>query len=585
MRANRVERAFGRAVQLLRPHDLGGLLRLASRLSAFEVWTPHNDSLSVFPLWNFQRSRSLADLILASGAEYQERPLVLTGEDWRGVVNACGDIADDPELFASVEAVDGTDAVYREFRRAMTRLGATQLWEQDPGSFETGGRMAAMWEVLAVTRRNRIPENQLAFVESVRPGVKSTLLGVPISELVMALRDVLIYFSLFNLKSHRFLSWWSPPLPSRDDADVGRVRRQMVVLSYLQRDDWHLKGELEFSAQRLVDVVRGVHEKLGRTRQPRAVEIERLEALLTLTARSVAELREMLRTDPVYSRGSRASRLSPLERFPAVRLGELEPTRYVIPNIRHFNKGVPAILEFILQSALGRDYQHARGALLHVYVWELLEQILPRLVIIPETAYRARGERKLSADLTVVDTHAKRIIGIEVKGRGIRLDTRLTMSDEDLDANFSDALSALRGLPQKIADVRTGLPEFREWQDAIGSTGDSPPILVAITREGLHLLSSLFQERERTAQSEQTVNLGRFPSCLISVAVFERAVEVAAREGRSLASLLEGHWERANSRDMSNADADQFGPFVRGSIKDSFATRFLPAEYYSRDDD
>lgn len=279
---------------------------------------------------------------------------------------------------------------------------------------------------------------------------------------------------------------------------------------------------------------------------------------------------------PEFLLGHPGKRLSPLERFPIVRVDDPagENLRYLAPNYRHLAKSFVTVVDFALNEALGSEYEQARGALFHLYLRQLLENRLPATLVIPETRYDTARGGKASPDLTLVDPMAGRMVPLEVKGRRINLATRLAVADEGLADNLGDAFDALRKLPGKVADMRANRPEFKRWREAIVSTGDTPPVLVVVLREGLHLLSHLLREQARLDPEHPLHELAE-PYCLLSADAFETAVEVARRSGRPLAELLEQHHQRSGLHDYTAPEADSFGETSPLAAKGTFAASFV----------
>lgn len=386
-------------------------------------------------------------------------------------------------------------------------------------------------------------------------------LGAPVSAVARGFHDLMTWQALSHQVLIRDLEGATPPSALR----LGMDSRQSQILSFL----FTLKGaaleaSLLFDTNRLLEVMYpGSPEDLRKS----------LEAFLRLASRSVAELRALLATAPEFSMGHVGGRLSPLERFPVVRVNPAgqEPA-YVVPNVRHLAKSFTPVVDFTLLEQLGPSYEQARGALLHLYLWELVEARLPRMVVIPETSYRVGKQRKDGPDLTLLDQGAGRLVAVEVKGRGLNLATRLTMDPAQLADNLKDAFKALLALPAKIGELYSNLPEYAPWTGAVRSTRASPPVLVVVLREGAHVLSHLLREEAKMPGHP----LHAFPHryTILAADTFERAVEVAHRSGLPLAEVLEAHWQRTATRDYSEPDADSFGG-VEIPEEETFAAGFI----------
>jgi hypothetical protein len=553
---------------LLKHCDLLALWNLCARLSLHEALTRTDDRFCVVPTLNLEKVRMLCNVVLGSRAGYNQTSTLPAAEDFGKILNDCHAALDDPEEVASLRAASGTDRVYLEFRRFLARMGAVQISPQEPLTWERAGRAVAMLDVLPKRFPERIPSAQRPEVELLLRRVPD-ILGVSSLELGRGFADLLAWQHAVHARVYRQLVAANPDLSRRENETEGEmVRRQArLTLAFLELagGDDHLVFGIEEIIGTLEQVLPG-YAALARPR---------IAAFLRLAARSAEELRELLHR-PEYQLGHLGKRLSPLERFPVVRLDTLpgEPRRYIVPNFRHFERSFAVVADFSLQEALGKDYEAARGALLHLYLRQLLEDRVPGAVVVPETRYdRARGGKD-SPDLTLIEPAAGRIVGIEVKGRGINLATRLTVGDEELKENLRDAYDALQKLPAKIADLRTGRLEFAEWREAIAATGDTPPVLVVVVRGGLHFLSQLI--REQVAQdANHPLAKVEHPYCLLSVDEFEQAVEVAKATGRSLADLLEQHDRRSADRDPGAPPPEWFGEKdERQEVPETFAASF-----------
>jgi hypothetical protein len=165
------------------------------------------------------------------------------------------------------------------------------------------------------------------------------------------------------------------------------------------------------------------------------------------------------------------------------------------------------------------------------------------------------------------------MILIEIKGRRIRLSTRLNMTEEELRENLGDAHEALRKLPRKLEDLYVGLPEYREYQEAIETTRGTLPVFVVVLSEGVFSMGELV--REMGARPNDPLYGYAYPYCVVSLDVFERAIETAHKRNEPLAPLLHKHWERSLRREYHGAGADSFdGSHIPES--ETFAGSFAP---------
>lgn len=555
------EQTLTHARGLLNGCDLLELWKLSARLSLHESLTPLEDPLCAFPVLNAETVRMLSHAVLSSHASYRQGGRLPGEQDFRKIVNDCNHALYDPDEMKPLQAARGTQRAHLELQRILVRIGAVQIPGQEPLVWERAGRLIAMLEDLPQRYPDRIPAGQREEVQRVLPRVEE-ILGVRVSDLARAFRDVLAWQIFVQELSLAALGTHAPPRRASTETREELARRQARIMFSFLGPEPLLDDYLVFTVGRILDAKLPAYSALARPR---------VEAFMRLAARSVDELRAML-SRPEFRIGHVGKRLSPLERFPVVRVDDPAggESCYVIPNYRDLAKSFNAVVDFALLEALGRDYEQARGALFHLYLRQLVEDRLPHFLVIPETRYdKARD----SPDLTLVDPHAERIIPVEVKGRQINLATRLTLGDEELAENLHDAFKALRKLPSKVVDLRAGRPEFEQWRPAITATGDSPPILVAVLRDGLHLLTHLLREQVNLDPEHPLHGLAE-PYCLLSADAFEKAIEVARWKGRSLAELLEDHYRRTALHDPIAPAADSFGEDLLPA-PGTFASSFL----------
>ena len=534
-----------------------------------EALTPIDVPHSAFPMLNSEKVRMLSHTVLESRAQYHQGGALPDNENFRKILNDCVDSLYDSSDIAVIQAARGIDCAHFEFQRFFVRTGAVQIPGQEPLVWERAGRLVAMLEVLPRRYPDRVPVGQRDAVARVLPQVPE-LRRATISELTRAFADLLGWQHFVQTRSYAAFCVLGLPLLGNDKTEDQRgSRRATLIMSFLKAQPV-LDDYLVFS----VEQVLGFLEKLNSPGYASAAR-GRLEAFLRLAARSADELRGML-PSPEFSQGHPGKRLSPLERFPVVRIDLLAPEqpRFVVPNYRYLAKSFGAIVDFTLTEHLGVKYEAARGALFHLYLRQLIEERLDDVLVIPETRYDQSKGGKDSPDLTLVEPVARRIIGLEVKGRRINLVTRLTLGDDELAENLEDAFAALVKLPGKIEDLRSDRPEFEEWRPAITATGDSPPILVVVLQEGPRLLSHLLHDQAHLDPDHPLARLAN-PYCILTADDLERAVEIAHRSGRPLSDLLEDHYRRSGTQDPTQPPAEMFGDSTIIPPADTFAASFL----------
>lgn len=548
--------------------DLLGLWKVSSRLSLLEVFTKPEDPFAAFPMLNSEKTRLFSQAVLSSSAVYTQDGVLPSSEDFRKIINDCNHILHDPDDLALVSSASGTDRAHLEFQRFFVRLAAQQFPGQRPDTWGDTGRLIAMFEVLPERHADRVPIAQQPQVRSVVASLEAVL-GARLSDLAIAFADILAWQTFLAQKNHRLFSASGLTHAKENESEEHRAERQALYLLSLILPvpvlDELLVADLTHVLKMLDLVTPGYSSEA----------MPRVQAFLNLAARSAGELRSMLRLAE-YQLGHHSKRLSPLERYPIVRVdppGEWGAPTFVVPNYRHLLESFPSIVDFTLADSLGTDYQAARGALLHLYLRQLVEDRLPDIVIVPETKYdQARGAKD-SPDLTLIDLRSGRLIAVEVKGRRINLATRISVSSEDLRNNLTDAFAALGRLAAKVTDLYSPRPEFSSWRAAIDQTRNAPPILVVVVREGLQFLSQFVSE-EVKQDPLHPLRRVHDPYCLLSSGDFERAVEIARSSKQSLGHLLAEHNRRSGERDYQSSPAEWFGQDTHEILQDSFARNY-----------
>jgi hypothetical protein len=485
-----------------------------------------------FPAINLEKVRMLGDLVLGSTAQDYKSGLIRPDRVRESLNYALRALSDEEGVRQLAELTELTSPEFA-VKFLMSRLGNVQRRNQDPRFEERTGRLIGMVEALPRTHRDRMPARFWSLADPVLASVKGVL-RVPIRDLAVCAHAVwMAYRGKFRDVLRRF--------PSPGAGSGPPDARLMEFLA--EHEEW-MRG-----------LVLSVEEG------------DPFDRFLALFSRTTLELRGM-RALAQHRQGSVARRLSPLERFPVVRLGSRE---VVVPNIRYLGRNFTDIIHFSLTDIDG--YFDVRGGLQELYLRSLVEDRLPAVTLIPETTYRRKkGEEVKGADLTVVE--GDRLILVESKAGRILAGTRLNATPEALIGDLGDAIGAVRKAPRKVADLYAGWPEFAQHQEAIDRTRGRPPLIVAVMGDEIEMMGELVaQLPEYFPEMPSPADIG--PYSIMGIDSFERAVEVASQGGEPLSAVLDSYIADAATGGPGarrlDVPGDDFEPV------DSFAVSFLRA--------
>jgi hypothetical protein len=557
-RSHTPEASLAHAKSLVNRTNLSFLWKISARLSLHNMYTQEDDPFFLMPLLSPEDIRLLGQVILSSnaGQQYDRRP---APDALRRVLNDCKDMMNNPQALERMMRFNETDRAHLALQIFLSETANTQFPGQDPRPEEKAGRTLAIFEVLPRQYPEKMSRESARLVSSLMPRIEA-FLGTSFTQLSLCFLALMNWQGISYHRSRHALAWnIQNPYAIRDLRN-----RRMVILGALFEDEPVLDDFLIFTGEQVARAMiqqsawDGFHQQFAK--------------FLRFFSSTTEELRRNAAEQPEFQVGSISNRLSPLERYPIVRIGERNGLHeLIIPNVSHFLKSFSAVIDYTLLTELGNDYSQARGALLELYIRCLVENRLPHLLVIPEVAYGHEVRR--GPDLTLIDRELGRIVLVEIKGRRILLGNRLNMTEEGLRANLEDAHSALSKLPRKLEDLYAGLSEYRDYQEAIDSTRGSTPIFVAIISEGVYSLGEIV--REMGNHPGDPLYEFPFPYCVVALDIFERAVETARIRSEPLIELLFGHWQRSLRREYQNAGADSFG----GSHipeSESFAGSFAP---------
>ena len=270
---------------------------------------------------------------------------------------------------------------------------------------------------------------------------------------------------------------------------------------------------------------------------------DKVSALFGTISGTTSELRALLDVPP-YNTGLLPYRLSPLERYPLVRLAQGGPTNgpYIVPSLAFLDRLITDLPHFVLQEGAEtrNRYWTTRGRVQEIYLERLVAARLPDLIVVPEKRYRAPGGEASGPDLTLLDSKRQRLIAVESKSKRIRAATRADPSDSPFVQDMAAACDALRRLPLKIRQMTEGIEEYQHLRDDFARCLQHTPVLVVVVGEGGELLAERF-EAVKAADSSILPVEEDLPYCIMDLELFEHAVELAASSGDGLANVLEAY--------------------------------------------
>ena len=278
-----------------------------------------------------------------------------------------------------------------------------------------------------------------------------------------------------------------------------------------------------------------------------------MTAFFKLISRSITDLRE-LNKEPQYQKGHISERLSPLERFPVIRLyGD----KYLIPNFRYFDIACTELLRFALQDLYeNNEYNEIMGSIQERYISELISSQLSKIEIIPEKKYKKSGSHYMGPDLTLIE--GNNLIAIESKAKHITLDTRLAFHSKYLIDDLSNSFQALQKLDnEKIPDILGIENVYTTWKIKIEKTKSNIPISVIIIGEGVISMQEIINSYLRS-NPEYFLNNLKYPYCIIDIVHFNNAVEIAKSIKLSLYNLLNEYWKSGKETKPKSSSAEEF---------------------------
>lgn len=537
------EDAFAFLVSLANRKDLGYLLEVGAGISAIAGFAePMTDSLA--RSCHYQVSRIVLDATLRSSAstEWTARP---RREDLSTIINNAIDATNFTGALQRMSAASGSSAARLEMTRFLAQLGQVQIAPFEHYPAILAGRAVGLLDDIPIRRRSEI-ERRVAGARQVLDLPAQQILGVSVLDAAK------VYLLILKWYADRW-NHLNARLPEGEQRKTEALR---------ELDDLALQNYWSFTPESV-------------TGHPGLFQAE-IRAFLNLFSRTPAELRvSNQELNSPYGIGHVSCRMLPLDRNPVVALSN---DRYLVPNVTIFRNAFGNVIDFSLMDAYrqyGLDdlYNQARGAALELYLEELISDRLPSCLLIPEIEYRSALGSKKSPDLCILDLSDRSLIAVEVKARRLSPAAAVETTDSDLDSNHGPSVDALRKLPGKIEDLFS-MPEFEPWQQQLAQIPEDRVIFVAVVGSAVFFHDELEPLRARLDPSHPLAQLDQ-PFCLLDLAVFERAVELARRHQLPLGQLLREHHEDTRAGDADTGAARLFRGREMPEPSDTFAWRFI----------
>jgi hypothetical protein len=291
----------------------------------------------LFPTLETEKIELLHRAIIESSAAEYKREL-LKGDEFPRIHNALNDSTAD-----WVSLLQGPEESQEKLLRFLSTMANQQIRLQERDLADRLGRSYAMFHDIPLQFGDELSE---------RLGGKFLDLSVAVQQrLGLTVREFLLLgFGLITLMGRRYNSNFcvSPELrKTTAHSEPGYIASHARVIADIIDKSKDIQVNLIFRAEDLVD--------------PKSLVfcIENVHKYLDLLSKTTLELRQMLRSETTFTIGSVPDRLSPLERYPIVRLTE---NRYIIPNLRHFDTAATDVIHFVLQDLYpDNTYNQLRG--------------------------------------------------------------------------------------------------------------------------------------------------------------------------------------------------------------------------------
>jgi len=541
---------FEEASKLLSTINLSDLLGVSSQLSCLDYYSGFEGGFSVlFPFLNFERMGMLSKAILRSGSrEYRQRPFDprILPELWNLLSNSTYfDVYTDEDISGEMKLL-----------KFMAKIGNAQFPYQQYNVRKDLARAYVLYHILPAEYDSELEKKHGKNYINIPDAFESST-GLSIREYLVT------SFTLFAFYLMQYGNCLKVPgeLMDKLNQELPEHSNRLEILIRLLMGFIHYKGPVRFQSffNKATLDIEGVGILNSRT----------IGNYLHLVSKSIKELQD-LQYDVPYSKGSISIRISPLERYPVV---SLDNNRYIIPNMRYFDSSILNIIHFHLQEAYPQNqFNDTFGSVFEEYPKLVFRERLPDLTLIPEQAYTKKTQF-LGPDITVIDDDDNYLIAVEVKSKKISLDTRLAPMSKSFEKDLDRIYTALKKLPDKVTDLKAGLPEYSRWQNHIDAIPKENIICVIVLYGSLVFLPEIVNQF-RLVEPDHFLNKFPYKYCVIGIDILEHAIELAHHGKGTLGSLLSEYYATSRKLGPKESAAEMFGNISIDS-EDYFLKKYI----------
>ncbi len=529
------KQSFTKAVQMLNKYNLTDLWCFCSQLSCLEFFSKlkiENDIF--FPQLHFERVSMLTKAILASNTREYKKEIIKSNSL--------------PKLFNLL--LDATyfdikdnniDDPNKQLLQAFSKIANAQFQFQQYNIRTDLARTYLLYQI--------IPEQEEKFL---KVKYKKSYVDIPKSfedHNGLKIKEYLIVafaiFALYLIKYGKFLEI----NPEKILEIKSEIENQITPSDYIFKILFQFIDSLTSRRNAFLfnptDLI---------IKDSNILDEEIINKYLSIVSRSPKKLGKLLHTS-VYRKGSISIRLSPLERYPILKLLN---EQYLVPNMRYFDSAIEKLIHFEMQEYYpDNQFNNTFGGVFEKYVLKLIQERINDVIVIPEIAYKKK-ELVDGIDSIIIDSKNNALIAIEVKSKKISLDTRISPVSESFNNDMQRIYEALKKLPSKIEDLYAGLPEYQKWQHEINKIPKKNAICLVVLSGSLHLLPELINQF-RLDDREHILNSYLYKYAIMPIVDFELLVELVYHNKDTLPSLLTNYWKSSRKQSPKEYSAQLFG--------------------------
>lgn len=282
-----------------------------------------------------------------------------------------------------------------------------------------------------------------------------------------------------------------------------------------------------------------------------------IDAFLQLTSTTFHKL-QLLNKELPFQSGHISERLSPLERFPIIKL---DFPRFCIPNFRLANSGFGELLRYALQNLYrNNEFTQVLGSCQEFLIEDLVSNLqIDDLQIVPEREYTRNGSSYRGPDLIVVEN--KRMLIIESKALHVSLNSRLNHYSEHLLKDLEPVVKAIKEVEDnKLPDIVARHDVYGDINDNLVDFMKCAPIIIAVVGQGIVSMQEHITKLKEK-HPEHLFNKMSNPHIVIDIFNFYRALETAKYNNIPLYDLFYKFWEVGNNLGAKSNSSDMFEGF------------------------